>query len=55
MRYADNLKCNYVLILGENEIDRGVITMRDMAAKTQHELPLDVNKIIEVLGNKFSG
>jgi histidyl-tRNA synthetase len=55
MRYADNLKCNYVLILGENEIDRGVITMRDMAAKTQDELSLDVNTIIAVLEKKLSG
>ncbi|MEN6616830.1 MAG: histidine--tRNA ligase, partial [Syntrophorhabdus sp.] len=37
MRYADNLKCSLVLILGEDEIDKGTIMLRDMDSKTQEE------------------
>jgi len=55
MRYADNLKCNFVLILGDNEIDKGMITLRDMAGKTQEELPLDVEHIVSVLKERLSG
>ncbi len=47
MRYADNLKCGFVLILGDDEIDKDVITLRNMADKTQQEFPLDPEKVIE--------
>ncbi|MBA4418326.1 MAG: histidine--tRNA ligase [Syntrophus sp. (in: bacteria)] len=40
MRYADSLNADFVLILGEDEIDRGIITLRDMRTKNQWELPL---------------
>lgn len=39
MRYADSLMSDFVLILGDDEIDRGIVTLRDMKNKTQHELP----------------
>jgi histidyl-tRNA synthetase len=55
MRYADNLKCNCVLILGDDEIDKGVITLRDMAGKSQEELPLDIDTVIDVLKKRLSG
>ena len=41
MRYADSLKADYVLILGDDEIDRGVATLRNMKTKAQREIPLD--------------
>jgi histidyl-tRNA synthetase len=41
MRYADSLKADYVLILGDDEIDRGVVTLRNMKTKSQWEIPLD--------------
>ena len=41
MRYADSLKADYVLILGDDEIDRSVVTLRDMKTKAQREIPLD--------------
>jgi histidyl-tRNA synthetase len=41
MRYADSLKADYVLILGDDEIDRGVVTLRNMKTKAQWEIPLD--------------
>jgi histidyl-tRNA synthetase len=40
MRRADKLACDYVLILGEEEIGRGTAVLRDMRAKTQEELDL---------------
>lgn len=55
MRYADNLKCDLALILGDNEIDRGIITLRDMAGKSQEELPLDIKQIIFALKERLSG
>jgi histidyl-tRNA synthetase len=50
MRYADNLKCDFVLILGDDEIDRGIIILRNMADKSQREFPLDPTKVAEELG-----
>jgi histidyl-tRNA synthetase len=41
MRYADSLHANFVLILGEDEIEKGIITLRNMKNKSQQELPLD--------------
>ncbi len=40
MRYADSLKSDFVLILGDDELDKGIITLRDMRSKHQWELPL---------------
>ncbi len=41
MRYADSLGADFVLILGEDEIQRGIITLRNMKDKSQRELPLE--------------
>lgn len=41
MRYADSLKSDFVLILGDDEIEKGIVTLRNMGTKEQHELPLD--------------
>ena len=41
MRYADSLGADFVLILGDDEIQRGIITLRNMKEKSQQELPLD--------------
>jgi histidyl-tRNA synthetase len=41
MRYADGLGTDYVLILGDDEISRGAIVVRDMKSKRQVDLPLD--------------
>jgi histidyl-tRNA synthetase len=39
MRRADKLKAHYALIIGENEISRGVIQVRDLRQSTQREVP----------------
>jgi len=46
MRYADNVNADYVLILGDEEIKKGIIILRNMKDKTQHELPLDQKNIL---------
>jgi histidyl-tRNA synthetase len=45
MRYADSLKADFVLILGDDEIDKGIITLRNMRTKNQWELPLEPSKL----------
>ncbi len=42
MRRADKLACQYVLILGEEELKRGTAVLMDMRAKTQEELDLSL-------------
>ncbi len=54
MRYADNLKCDLVLILGDDEIEKNIVTLRDMTGKNQEELPLNIDHIISVLKNRLS-
>jgi len=40
MRRADRLEARHVLILGVDEMAKGVVTLRDMKNKTQIEIPL---------------
>ena len=46
MRYADNVNADFVLILGDEEIEKGIVILRNMKEKTQHELPLDPENIL---------
>jgi histidyl-tRNA synthetase len=41
MRRADKLKATAVLIVGENELNKGVVVVRDMTTKQQEEISLD--------------
>ena len=41
MAYADRLSIPYVLFLGEDEIQSGTVTCKDMTAGTQQTLPLE--------------
>lgn len=41
LRRADALGARLCLILGEAEIGRGVVTVKDLAARTQEEVPLE--------------
>jgi histidyl-tRNA synthetase len=45
MRYADSLKADYVLILGDDEIAKGSIVVRNMRDKGQREVPLDLAEL----------
>jgi len=41
MKEADRAGAAWVLLLGEDEVRRGVAVLREMAMGTQHEVPLD--------------
>jgi histidyl-tRNA synthetase len=49
MRRADKLKARSVLIVGDNELDKGQVILRDMASKQQEEVSL-ANLETELLG-----
>jgi histidyl-tRNA synthetase len=50
MRRADKLGVRHVLIIGDEEISRGEVQVRDMTTKTQTVLPLEsvVAKLHEI-------
>lgn len=54
MRRADKTGARYVLILGEDELNRREIQLRDMHDKTQRILPLDgaPGSILDILGKE---
>ena len=41
LKYADRSGAAFTLILGDDELEKGVITLRDMSNSTQKEIPLD--------------
>ena len=51
MRRADKLGVSHVLILGEDELAKGVALLRNMATGTQQEIPLAgiVQKLVQRL------
>jgi histidyl-tRNA synthetase len=53
MKQADKLGSRFVAILGDDEIARGVWTVRDMAGSTQRDVP--ETRIVEELKEKLNG
>src|SRR5271157_489395 len=49
MRHADSIGADYAMILGEGELEKGVILVRDMRSGKQAELPLDITNLAERL------
>ncbi|MBO4356114.1 MAG: histidine--tRNA ligase [Clostridia bacterium] len=47
MKYADKISAEYVIILGDNEIESGKATMKRMSDSTQSEIEID--KITEII------
>lgn len=47
---ADNLSCEYVIIIGANELQKKVYTVKHLTQRTQQEIPQD--KIMEILTGK---
>jgi histidyl-tRNA synthetase len=45
MKYANSLGADYVLILADEELSKGVILLRNMKDGTQRELPLDADAL----------
>ncbi|HUJ89272.1 MAG TPA: ATP phosphoribosyltransferase regulatory subunit, partial [Syntrophorhabdales bacterium] len=42
MRHADSIGADYAMILGEGEVEKGIILVRNMRSGNQAELPLDI-------------
>ena len=40
LRQADRLKCRYAILLGDDEVARGSVILRNLGSKAQEELPL---------------
>lgn len=53
MRYADSIGADVVIIMGDDEIDKNTVTVRDMANSTQTTLPLDITRLINNLEGFF--
>lgn len=51
LKYADRMKAVYSVIIGDNELESGVVSVRDMAESTQTEM--DVSEITEFLRRDF--
>ena len=49
LKYAARLGTRYTVVIGDDEIDRGVVQLKDMDAHEQSEVELD--KIVEELKN----
>jgi len=44
-KYADRLNADYTIVIGDDEIDKGVVSLRDMNNSTQEEV--EIAKILE--------
>lgn len=52
-KYADKLGARFVAALGEDELNKGVVKLKNMADGTERELPLsDPTEIIKVMNEK---
>ena len=52
MRQANKLKADYVIIIGENEINRKVGIIKNMSSSDQIEVPLDtIHKHFDIVNN----
>ncbi|OPZ64345.1 MAG: Histidine--tRNA ligase [Firmicutes bacterium ADurb.Bin506] len=40
MRYADKLSARYVAIIGDDELERGAVALKDMASGSQQDVPI---------------
>ncbi len=41
LKYADRVEASYTLIIGQDELDKGVVTLRDMKRSTQSEVKIE--------------
>lgn len=50
MRYADRQNSPYVIIVGDDEVSKGIVTIKDMKTGTQHQF--DLNEFYEKLNGQ---
>ncbi len=53
-KYADKLEIPYVIVLGEDEIKANEVTLKNMKTGNEKKLPMDEEKIKEVIKNEKS-
>ena len=53
-KYADKLEIPYVIVLGEDEIKANEVTLKNMKTGNEEKLPMDEEKIKEVIKNEKS-
>ncbi len=41
MKYADRLEARWCVVIGDNELEKGVCVLRDMRSSSQSEIPMD--------------
>ncbi|MCK7536686.1 MAG: His/Gly/Thr/Pro-type tRNA ligase C-terminal domain-containing protein [Marinilabiliales bacterium] len=49
MTYADNKKIPFVILVGENEMQKGLLTVKNMVSGEQSEMKFD--ELLQKLGN----
>lgn len=50
-KYADRVDADYTLIIGDSELERGVVSLKDMEDGKQREIPYDLDVIVEKIKN----
>ena len=53
-KYADKLEIPYVIVIGEDEINAKEITLKDMQTGSEEKLPMEEEKIKEIICKKKS-
>lgn len=48
-KYADKIKCKYIIIIGENELESGKVNIKNMETGEEKEVELIAEKIMELL------
>ena len=47
-KYADRLNAKYTLVIGENELDKGVVSLKDMSMSQQREIKIEDLSLIHI-------
>ena len=49
MKFADKIEARNLIVIGENELENGIVKIKNMATGEEQEVKLDVNEIISKL------
>jgi histidyl-tRNA synthetase len=50
MKIANKMGAKYVVMIGEDELDKGIVTLRDMVSGEQEEV--DIQMVVDILAKK---
>lgn len=51
LQYASSLNATHVIIIGDEEIKKNTLIIKDLSSGKQNEMPNDSNKLIQILNN----